>query len=268
MKKLILLSFLLSAVCLRADGLPNQPYLYAIGFAKRSVSADQLRIRFSLEAREKESVRATAIVEERAKKVLALLATLSITEQDISAASVSTQLKYDEEKGKEFLGYDVEREFSVLLRDVARYGELAKALLDVPVDGLSLEKIGYSKEKSLATELEEDARKDARKNADRIAASFGMEVVGVYAISPVSFSELARRWPYDFEDFGYAAGGRASKSQSLSFVIPPFTVSREAHVIFLIRPENQPNQPPLQTPASGTPAAGAPVAPPSGAAGR
>jgi hypothetical protein len=30
----------------------------------------------------------------------------------------------------------------------------------------------------------------------------------------------------------------------------------------------KPNQPPLQTPTSGTPAAGAPVAPPSGAAGR
>jgi hypothetical protein len=32
--------------------------------------------------------------------------------------------------------------------------------------------------------------------------------------------------------------------------------------------DKQPNQPPLQTPTSGTPAAGAPVAPPSGAAGR
>jgi hypothetical protein len=31
--------------------------------------------------------------------------------------------------------------------------------------------------------------------------------------------------------------------------------------------DNQPNQPPLQTPASGTPAANAPVAPPPGAAG-
>ena len=35
-----------------------------------------------------------------------------------------------------------------------------------------------------------------------------------------------------------------------------------------IEPQNSPNQPPLQTPASGTPAAGAPVAPPPGAAGR
>jgi hypothetical protein len=34
------------------------------------------------------------------------------------------------------------------------------------------------------------------------------------------------------------------------------------------RNENLANQPPLQTPTSGTPAAGAPVAPPSGAAGR
>ena len=32
--------------------------------------------------------------------------------------------------------------------------------------------------------------------------------------------------------------------------------------------KNRSNQPPLQTPTSGTPAAGAPVAPPSGAAGR
>ena len=32
--------------------------------------------------------------------------------------------------------------------------------------------------------------------------------------------------------------------------------------------KNEANQPPLQTPTSGTPAAGAPVAPPSGAAGR
>jgi uncharacterized protein YggE len=268
MKKRLLLSFLLSALWLHADGLPNQPYLYAIGFAKRSVPADQLRIRFSLEAREKEPIRATAIVEERAKKVLALLATLSITEQDISAASVSTRLKYDEEKGKEFLGYEVEREFTVLLRDVARYGELAKALLDVPVDGLSLEKIGYSKAESLAKELEEEARKDARTSADRIAASFGMEVVGVYAISPVSFSELDRQWPYDFEVRGYAAGGRSGPSQFLSFVIPPFTVTREAHVIFLIRQENQPNKPPLRMPVSGTPAADAPVAPPPGIAGR
>jgi hypothetical protein len=46
------------------------------------------------------------------------------------------------------------------------------------------------------------------------------------------------------------------------------STSAIARAEFYAKIKRWPNQPPLQTPTSGTPAAGAPVAPPSGAAGR
>lgn len=235
MKRLLLFYTLFTANLLLADGLPNAPYVYAVGYASKTVAADLACLSFSLEQRNLDSAKASAAVEAKTQHLFAVLENLGIARNDITAAEVTTRLRYDDDTGKEFLGYEISRSFELRVNDISRYGVLLKALLDAPVDSLVLRSVSSSKEDTLGRELEEEARIAARKNADVSANSYGAEVIGVYAISPRSFLQLS----YSFLEAATKTYGPAANSQiagsSITVVLPPVTIQREAHAIFLIR---------------------------------
>lgn len=219
----------------RAAGLPDAPYVYAIGSASREVAADQVTLSFALVERSKDAKVASALVEDGAKKVMGILREFGVTDKDIAAASVSTRPRYDDDTGEVFLGYEVTRDFSFVLRDVTRYGDLVKALIEAPVQELKLKLIASSKEAEIVREVEKHAREAAKREGDMMASAFNMEVSGVFAVSPLSYRTLNEQWPHGARAESWMTARASGGESNLTFILPPVVIRREAHVIFLIQ---------------------------------
>jgi uncharacterized protein YggE len=225
-----------------ADGLPTVPYLYVEGSAEVEKKADVVSLIFRLSATDKEVTKANSAVQVQAQKVFALLKTSGIADEDVVAGDIESSAEYDQTsdngpKGK-FLGYDVQRPFTVKVRDLAKFPNLVNALFAANVRyfiGVTAE---YSKAKETEQETQEMAIKDARAEADRIAKIGGMKVDSVWAMSTLSFPQIEGRMLGAYSgSLAVADFRRATKAEVVpEYRLAPIKFNQSIQVIFLISP--------------------------------
>ncbi|MDT8391650.1 MAG: SIMPL domain-containing protein [Lentisphaeria bacterium] len=116
---------------------------------------------------------------------------------DLRSRSVKITVREKKEYQElKILGYEVRRSISVTLRDLERFDTLMKFLLSTDnVIGTSADFDRSDREK-IGRELLAAASEDAREEAERLAAGFGVQVQSVYAISedPPVVGPRPRRW--------------------------------------------------------------------------
>ena len=180
---------------LAQGGLPNQPYIYVEGKAEIEKPADIVTLRFDLVTRNIDQAKANQEVQTKATKVFALLDSKKIAANDVIAQDLRSEPEYQEDENstrnrRKFIDYKVTRSFSTKVRDFTIFPKLVDELIAVGGVEFSGIDAGLSKEKEMQEEVWQKALVNARERAEKTLKAMGMKVDSVFAVSPVTFTEI------------------------------------------------------------------------------
>jgi len=245
MKLLILFAVVSVPVCLSADGLPSQPYIYLEGRAEIQKSPDLVTLSFDVVGHNAERSKANEEAQSKANKVFALLQAAKIADSDVVAEDLSSAPEYEDEQypqsRNKLIGYTVTRPITVKVRDTAGFPKLVDELIGI--GGLEFSHIegGLSKQKEVEEELSQKALLNARQEATKTLETMGMKIDSVFAVSSVSFSEIQRNILGTAESSrviitGSNAPPAKPHVEPSQYRLAPLTISRSVNVLYLISP--------------------------------
>ena len=135
----------------------------------------------------------------------------------------------------------VTRSFSVKVRDVTLFARLVDDVLGIGGTEFSGVDPGLSKEKEVRDEIFDKAVANAREQADKTLKAMGMKIDSLFAISPVSFSEIrTRMFGTDYSEATtervIVTGSYIGNNAQSEYRLAPVTVNQSIHVIYLISP--------------------------------
>jgi uncharacterized protein YggE len=179
-----------------ASPLPEYPFVFTTGTAKSDSPPDVVELSFSLSARHPNANAAVNAVREGTQRVLEILAAAGVKEPDIDASSFnkSEERHWDDDKDVSVSdGFEVRRDFSVTIRDLTKYPDLGKALLDLSGTADFDPTFNRTDKAKIEADLLQRASNDARTRAERVAASFSRTLGPARAISQIPFGEIPHR---------------------------------------------------------------------------
>lgn len=179
---LLLLSWLAPASF--AGSLPDVPHIVVTGQHEIRTVPDIITISLSIAETGFEVAKARNSIEARSKALIASLATLGIAKDDISSTQLQITPHYNWNNSAQiYAGTEVSRTVETTLRDLSRYDELIRAIIDAGVARIHSTRLSFSNEKK----LREDALRGAIQNGldkARIMISHLPEKIGpIYSIS-------------------------------------------------------------------------------------
>lgn len=236
MNRLLFVLLVLPISVFAQSGLPDQPFLYVTGNAAIEKPVDIVFLRFDLVARNAEQTKANQDVQAKAKTILALVDERKIAKADIIAEDLKSDPQYaDESSGKrsKIIGYRVTRSFSVKVRDLPTFGTLVDELLAIAGVEFSSINGSLSNQKEVEKDLWQKALTDARDRAEDTARGLGMKIDSVFAASRVAFPQIASEM-FGSSDEAYTQ--RVAVTGPPEYVLGPYLVRENAHVIYLISP--------------------------------
>lgn len=241
MKKILLLVSCLWTASAFADGLPTTPYIYVLGSAEEHVDPDLLTLRFEIRATDKDQAKAKTIVAEKSATVFKLFRTFGISDEAITAFKISIAADYDDgDRGRTFLGYQINRDFTVRLTDFTLYPKVLNGLLEVGIEGMPGVEPSYTKSAALGEKLKSRALINAREQADGITPVLNAKVNSVFAVSPIPFNEISRAIFGSSESYAAASLGRDKGGVPGDiYAFEKLKLVQYIHVIFLIEPNKK-----------------------------
>lgn len=236
-----LMLFSLSA---SAAPIPDYPFIFTEGTAERDIAPDSVRLSFTVAAREANAKAAADAVESTFASVLTILATAGIREGDIDASLVNKSARNHWDAASEHSvadGYEVVRRVKVTARELGRYPQMLKGLLQLPNTENFHAEFDRSDRPAIEAELLASAAQDARIRAERMTAPFGRKLGAVRAISEPPFAGLSEEF-----GFGYRAptGGmtaatvfrRSAGSDERLLAPTTITIVRSVNVVYELQP--------------------------------
>jgi uncharacterized protein YggE len=243
MKLLLFVLINLPGILLADGGLPNQPYIYVVGWAGIEKPADIVTLRFELVARAPDQAKANEEVQAKAAKIFALLKDRKIASNDVIAEDIRSEADFEQGEGYrnrgKLVGYVVNRSFAVRVREVPTFAKLVDELVaigDVEFGGIEA---GLSKAKEMEDQLWDKAVADARERAEKTLKQTGMKIDSVFAVSPVPFPEIQGKiFPADSERRIVTASDIPIKQDRVpsEYRLAPVSITQSVHVIYLISP--------------------------------
>lgn len=114
-------------------------------------------------------------LDEVTRAVLKLSRSLGIGAEDVTAAVVNIHPRYRRGSGPSVIdGVQASRTIAVVLRNLDRYGELMNGALELGVNSVSGTQLDTSRREELEKQALELAMLNAREEAQRVAAGFGV----------------------------------------------------------------------------------------------
>jgi uncharacterized protein YggE len=242
MKTFLFLLLILPVSVFAEGGLPNQPYIYVEGNAEIQKAADIVRLHFELVARASDQAKANEEVQAKAINVFGLLKDHKIADNDVIAETIQSDPEFEQEqnyqnRGK-LIGYVVRRPFDVNVRDVTVFPKLVNKL--IAVGGTEFRGIepGLASEQEMEARLWEKALSNAREQAEKTLKPMDMKIQSVFAVSPVAFLDVQRRFFASGEKV-IVTGSNVPTAEEVGparYQLAPVTLSQTIHVIYLISP--------------------------------
>lgn len=182
-------SLMLTGVAM-AERFPTGPHLYVTGEAVEKLTPDFVETNFMV-ARTGADVAATKQeVDAITEKVWAAAKKIGIARSDFQATGFSVNPMYDYDNGKRsYRGTQVSRQFSVKLRNMDKFNAWSEALVQAGVQDVAGISVNVDKRDEKEAALRVTALKNARTEAERLAAALGQAVTGVHTISDTPIGE-------------------------------------------------------------------------------
>lgn len=191
----VILLTLLSFSTLAGD-LPNVPFVYSEGSTSIDIKPDYATLSFYFDVEDSNDNRALKKIALLSNEVDKLLIDFKIEKEDyeneLSKSTDYTVIEDEEtDKRKTILIYEYSRSYIVTLNDLKKYPEFFLKLMklnNITVEGAYFNSSSYEKH---LKDLKLKAINSARKEAELMAKAAGTEIVGVYAISEISFDNIS-----------------------------------------------------------------------------
>lgn len=177
----------------RAATIPDYPFVYVKGEAQASVPPDLADVSFSVLAEGPDAASGERIVESRVNDILKILHTAGVTDERMDVSGLTKEaVTTDDSENKLIVirGYRISRQFSVKIVGLKNWPQIAAHLLQLQNVTDVQVTFGRSDAKRIEAGLLDEAAKDARQRAQRLALSFGQHAGPVMALSQLQFSDM------------------------------------------------------------------------------
>lgn len=228
MRLIIILFSVLFFSTAQADSLPKAPHIAVNGRHEIKTTPDTLKLSLEIIEISRDVKEARNIVENRSKKLINSAQTIGLSKEDINSAALSLTPKYNWKNSQQiYTGTEISRRVELTLRDLSKYDDLIKAVLDANVARINNSQLSSSKEKELKAQAMQKAVNDARIRAEMLVADIPQKIGPVYSINAYADQPMPTRdnLMYRMADaaIGHEAGsafepGTMSFSQSVQVV--------------------------------------------------
>ena len=177
--------FLLLPDTVYAGELPDEPHIVVNGSYQVSAVPDILRMSLNITEISREVAEARSSVEERSSQLInTLIKSIGVEKKDITSARLQITPHYNwSNKAQVYSGTEVSRVIEIILRDLKKYDDMVKAIIDARVARINNTTLESTEEKKLRARALQGAVADAREKANLLVQSFPEKVGSVYSIS-------------------------------------------------------------------------------------
>ena len=174
---------------LMANPLPAQPHVYVEGSAEIEVEPDMMTFTLSIQHVDVDLAKAKADVDARSRLLIEAVKIFGIKAEDIATTALNIRPEYEYKDSQRVLtGNNVSRQVDISLRDLKKYPELMKALVDAKISETINTNLTLADKKAVEEKVQIAAMNDAKARAHRLAKSQGKS-----AGEPWSISEFNNR---------------------------------------------------------------------------
>ncbi|RZA08012.1 MAG: DUF541 domain-containing protein [Moraxellaceae bacterium] len=185
MKKLIVATIMYCfSQLLAASPLPDKPHVYVEGSAEIEVVPDLMTFSLLIEKSDLDLALAKADVDSRSTLLISTCKKLGIKPDAIATTALSIFPEYDyKDQQRVFSGNRVSRQVDIKLKDLTKYAQVMKALVDAKITQTINTKLSLTDEKAAEDNVLISAMADAKARAERLAKSQGKALGEPFSIS-------------------------------------------------------------------------------------
>ena len=170
-----------------ASPLPDAPHIVVTGEYEIRTTPDILTLSLRISETGFEVAAARDNIEIRSKKLIQSLEALKIAKEDINSAQLQITPHYNwNNRAQIYAGTEVSRTVEVTLRDLSRYDDLIRSIIDAQVAQIHSTRLSSSQEKKLREDALRGAIGDGMEKAKIMVAHLPEQIGPVYSISPQS----------------------------------------------------------------------------------
>ncbi len=193
--KLAILAFaILLPGYLAASPLPNQPHVYVEGAAELEVEPDTMIFTLAIQAIDPNLASAKSEVDTRSHLLIATVKKFGVKAEDVATTALNIRPEYEYRDNLRVLtGNQVSRQVDITLRDLKKYPEMMKALVDSKVTETISTNLTLANKAEVEDKVQVTAMANAKVRAMRLAQSQGREVGEPWSISEFN-NRASERW--------------------------------------------------------------------------
>ncbi len=154
------------------------------GEAEVKRAPDKADISIGIQEQKPELKEAQRLTDEQLKALYRIADTMGVTKKDLQTNYSSVQPVYHyRDGGQHFVGYSVNHQITVTLRDLDKLAEFTQKLLDAKIDQINNIHFGLQQEDAEKKAALKKALENARAKAEALAESSGERIEKVYAVN-------------------------------------------------------------------------------------
>ncbi|KLN97605.1 oxidative stress defense protein [Moellerella wisconsensis] len=170
----------------QANALPEGPHITTSGNSIIKAEPDMATLNINVEVSNKDASKAKSAVDKRVAEYFEFLQQNGIEKQDIDAANVRTQPKYEYNKDTQkssIVGYTAVRSVEVKVKKLDQLNTLLDGALKAGLNEINSVQFGVSNPQQYREQAREQAIKNAIEQANALASGFKVQLGPVYSIS-------------------------------------------------------------------------------------
>lgn len=182
--QLFALALLAMSPLVMANPLPAQPHVYVEGSAEIEVEPDMMTFTLSIQTVDIDLAKAKADVDARSRLLIETVKKFGIKADDVATTALNIRPEYEYKENQRVLtGNNVSRQVDINLRDLKKYPEMMKALVDAKISETINTNLTLADKKSVEEKVQTAAMDDAKARAGRLAKSQGQSLGAPWSIS-------------------------------------------------------------------------------------
>lgn len=230
------LAVLLAAGSATAASIPDYPFVHVTGSAFQAVVPDIGSLDFEVVAVDADPAAARAVVEARVGDVRDLTRQGGVDADDLTVREVRQSIRKDDKAANGGPLYELRCDVHINVRNLANWATLAGGLLGKPnLDGFAS---GFDRSDmdSITDELVTQAIRDARRQADVMAAASGRKTGAVMGATPDTLKNLSTAMGLERGEFRRAGGPDRARAQDVDreqlLAVPALKLRQAVDIVF------------------------------------
>ena len=184
------LLLLLPACSQATDSVPRQ--IDISGRSEIKAVPDIISVNLSFSEQSRDPAGAKRLVDTQVTNLIKLCERLNIDEKDIEAAQLQLYPQYDYKKQRQLIGYQVQRNVTIKVRDLSQYPKLLEAAVGIGASHSGAITMDYSNREQLQEQAMLAAFRNAKHKARMLAKEAGGSLGKALSIREQGSSHLPR----------------------------------------------------------------------------